>query len=67
MVFPRENEGFRKRCPKSVMELRKCKTERAETKLKKRPKKLLRKPVLKALRRLNLITVLLVYDFRKMS
>ena len=43
-----------------------CKEERAETMLKKRPKNLAQKPRLKALKRLNFITFLLVFDdFRK--
>jgi hypothetical protein len=43
-----------------------CKKERAETMLKKRPKNLAQKPLLKAVKRLNFITFLLVFDdFRK--
>jgi hypothetical protein len=45
-----------------------CKEERAETMLKKRPKNLAQKPLLKALKRLNFIIFLLVFDdFRKTS
>ena len=68
--------GFRlgkRRFPQTVPKIssgleEKCKKEHAETKLKKRPKKLGRKPVLKALKRLNLITFLLAFDdFRNTS
>ena len=45
-----------------------CKKERAETMLKKRPKNLAQKPLLKALNRLNFIIFILVFDdFRKTS
>ena len=43
-----------------------CNKERAETMLKKRPKNLAQKPLLKALKRLNFIIFLKVFDdFRK--
>jgi hypothetical protein len=59
LSFPMGKGRFPQTVPKISSGLEeKCKKECAETKLKKRPKKLGRKPVLKALKRLNLITFL---------
>ena len=67
--FPLGKRRFPQTMPKISYRVEKtCKKERAETMLKKRPKNLAQKPLLKALKRLNFITFLLVFDdFRKTS
>lgn len=67
--FPWGKRRFPQTMPKISYRVEKtCKKERAETMLKKRPKNLAQKPLLKALKRLNFITFLLVFDdFRKTS
>jgi hypothetical protein len=67
--FPQGKRRFPQTMPKISYRVKKtCKKERAETMLKKRPKNLAQKPLLKALKRLNLTTCLLDFDdFRKTS
>ena len=69
LVFPQGKRRFPQTMPKISYRVEKtCKKERAETMLKKRPKNLAQKPLLKALKRLSFITFLLVFDdFRKTS